>query len=204
VLQVRPIEGKRLLAWVDQRLRENGLQPGPGVAEVIAERVEGNLLAAAQEVEKVRLLYGTGPLDAERLSRAIFDSSRFDVFDISEAALSGDRTRMQRVLNGLAAEGVAPALVLWALTREVRMLAEASFAARRGGAAFKTALDAHRVWESRREAVRGLLRRLPLGRLHDLIARCAVVDRQIKGLAHGDPWVGLARIGDELARHDRT
>jgi DNA polymerase-3 subunit delta len=106
---------------------------------------------------------------------------------------------MHRVLDGLAAEGVAPALALWAMAREVRMLAEASFAARQGAAAFNAVLDAHRVWESRRAPVRALLKRLPLARLQALLVGCAAVDRQIKGLEPGDPWRSLARIGDELA-----
>lgn len=199
VVQVRQVEGRQLPAWIEQRLRAQGLVPGPGVAALIAERVEGNLLAAAQEVEKLSLLYGEGQLDAERLARAIADSSRYDLFDLPASALAGDRLRMHRILDGLAAEGVAPALVLWAMARELRMLAEASFAAPQGGAAFNAVLDAHRVWESRRGPVRALLKRLPLARLHALIARCALVDRQIKGLEPGDPWLGLARIGDELA-----
>jgi DNA polymerase-3 subunit delta len=199
LVQVRQIEGRQLPAWIEQRLRGQGLVPGPGVAALIAERVEGNLLAAAQEVEKLSLLYGEGPLDAERLGRAIADSSRFDLFDVPAAALAGDRLRMHRVLDGLAAEGVAPALALWAMARELRMLAEASFAARQGGAAFNAVLDAHRVWESRRAPVRVLLKRLPLVRLQGLLVGCAAVDRQIKGLEPGDPWRALARIGDELA-----
>ena len=201
LLQVRPVEGKRLMAWIEQRLRARGVQPGPGVAALLAERVEGNLVAASQEIEKLRLLYGEGPLDEDRLARAISDSSRFDLFDVPEAALAGDRLRMHRVLNGLAAEGVAPSLVLWILARELRMLADASFAARQGGgvAGYNAVLDGHRVWESRRGAVRSLIRRQPLARLYGLMSRCASVDRQIKGLLPGDPWLGLARIGDDLA-----
>jgi DNA polymerase-3 subunit delta len=160
-------------------------------------------VAAAQEVEKLSLLHGAGPLDTDRVGLAISDSARFDLFDIAEAALSGDRERMQRVINGLAAEGVAPALVLWVMSREVRMLAAAAFAARRGSSAFNAALDAHRVWASRRNAVRNRVRRVPVSGLQTLLVRCAAVDRQIKGLDVGDPWHALSRIGDELARSGR-
>jgi DNA polymerase-3 subunit delta len=199
LVQVRPVQGERLVAWIDRRLRERGLQPEGDAASILAERVEGNLLAAANEVEKLALLHGAGPLDEDRLGRVIADSSRFDLFDVAGAALDADRARMHRVLRGLAAEGVAPSLVLWVLAREVRMLAAASYAARRGGAAFAAALNAHRVWESRRAGVRDLVRRIPLSRFYELAVRCATVDRQIKGVAAGDPWLSLFSIGDDLA-----
>jgi DNA polymerase-3 subunit delta len=197
LLQVRQLEGDRLTAWIEQRLRASGLQPAAGVSAMLAERVEGNLLAADQEVEKLRLLHGAGPLDQVQVASAIADSARFDVFDLANAVLGGDRARVQRILNGLAAEGTAPALVLWALLREVRMLAAAAYAVPTGGVG--AVLDEHRVWASRRPLVQRALKRLPLGRLHRIVARCAVADREIKGLANGDPWHTLAVIADELA-----
>lgn len=197
LVQVWPIAGQRLIAWIEQRLRDRGLRPESGVAGLLAEHVEGNLLAAAQEVEKLRLLYGAGDLDRARLASAISDSARYDLFDLTGAALSGDRARVHRVLNGLAAEGTAPVLVLWALARELRMLAAVSHAAKRGGTA--AAFRAHGVWESRQAPVLSALKRLPTVRLQDLLARCVIVDHQIKGLAAGDPWQALARITDTLA-----
>ncbi|MEA3275298.1 MAG: DNA polymerase III subunit delta [Pseudomonadota bacterium] len=199
VLQVWPIEGGRLVAWIEQRLRDRGLQPAPGVAVVLADRVEGNLLAAAQEIEKLRLLYGTGTLDSVKLTSAISDSARYDVFDLTDAALVGDRARVHRIISGLAAEGTAPALVLWAVARELRMLASAAFAARQGAGALSAVFDAHRVWESRRRLVREAIKRLPLPCLHGLVVGCALVDRQIKGSSPGDPWQGLAHLADDLA-----
>jgi len=199
LLQARQLEGGRLIAWVEQRMRGYGLKPTAEVAAILADRIEGNLLAAAQEVEKLALLYGEGPLDRERLTRAISDSARYDLFDLPDAALAGDRVRVQRILGGLAAEGTAPPLVLWALTRELRMLAAAAFGARRGERGLASVLDAHRVWESRRGPIRQALKRLPLTVLHGLVQRCARVDRQIKGLDQGDPWIGLADIADALA-----
>lgn len=197
VLQVRQIEGPGLVAWIEQRLRERGLRPDPGVAALLTERVEGNLLAAAQEVEKLRLLYGEGDLDRARLARAISDSARYDLFDLTGAALRGDRVRVHRIVKGLAAEGTAPALVLWVLARELRMLASISHAAQRGGIA--AAFRAHRVWESRQAVISSALKRLPTVRLRELVVQCALVDRQIKGQTAGDPWQELAVIADELA-----
>jgi DNA polymerase-3 subunit delta len=197
VLQVRQLEGDRLVGWIDQRLRASGLEPAAGVSALLAERVEGNLLAAAQEVEKLRLLYPAGLLDQTRLTSAIADSARFDVFDLAEAVLAGDRPRAQRVLSGLAAEGTAPALVLWVLLRDLRMLAEVAYAVPGGGVV--AVLDAHKVWPSRRPLVKAALQRLPLNMLHALIGRCAMADREIKGLATGDAWHTLGTIADATA-----
>lgn len=199
VLQVRPVQGAELSAWVTQRLRARGLTPSSGVAELLAERVEGNLLAAAQEIETLALLHGGGTLDREGLLAAIGDSARYDVFALADALLGGDRARVHRILTVLAAEGTAPALVLWALVKEVRMLAAAAFAVPRGASALAAVLDAHKVWQSRRGAVQTALRRLPAPRLAALVRRCAEADAQIKGQAPGDPWLTLAGIADELA-----
>lgn len=200
ILQVRQIEGPRLVAWIEQRLREHGMLPEPGVASLLSERVEGNLLAAAQEVEKLRLLYGAGDLDRDKLASAISDSARYDLFDLTDAALSGDRAKVQRIVDGLAAEGTAPVLVLWVLARELRMLAAVSHAAGRGRVA--GTLRAHGVWESRQARVMSALKRLPTEQLQGLVVRCAAVDRQIKGLMPGDPWHELAAIADVLAGAD--
>ncbi len=199
VLVVRQVSGGELVAWVEQRLRGHGLIPGPEVAALLAERVEGNLLAAAQEVDKLALLYGEGPLDRDGLLAAIGDSARFDVYALPDAVLGGDRARVHRVLTGLAAEGTAPAIVLWALAKEARMLASAAFAAPKGSAALTAALEEHRVWSSRRGLVQTALRRLRLPQLRRLVRRCAEADLQIKGLGHGDPWLTLEEIADELA-----
>lgn len=197
LLQVRQLQGRRLVAWIEQRLRERGLRPEPGVADLLSERVEGNLPAAAQEVEKLRLLYGEGDLDRERLVSAISDGARYDLFDLPDAALGGDQVRVHRILNTLAAEGTAPALVLWALARELRMLAAVSHAAQRGGTA--AAFRLHKVWESRQSRVLVALKRFSTEYLQDLLVRCAAADRNLKGLTAGDPWQALAAIADDLA-----
>ncbi len=199
LLQVKPLDGQGLVDWIGQRLRERGLRPGPEVAAMLAERVEGNLLAAAQEVDKLVLIYGEGSLNAEQLSRAISDSSRFDLFDVPDAALAGDRARMHRILAGLAAEGTAEPLMLWVLAREVRLLARAAFASHSGPRALDAFLNAERVWKNRQGPLKSALYRLPPTRLWHLLGQCARADRQIKGLEPGEAWVTLAVIGDALA-----
>ena len=199
LLQVQALTGQRLVDWIGQRLRARGLLPEPEVAAMLAERVEGNLLAAAQEVEKLALLQGQGLLTAEQLGRAIADSARFDLFDIPDAALAGDRARMNRIIQGLAAEGTAEPLVLWVLAREVRLLTRATFAANGGTRALDAFLTAERVWQNRQGPLKALLRRLPASTLSLLLSQCGLADRQIKGLAPGDAWLTLAAIGDALA-----
>lgn len=200
LLQVRQIQGRQLTAWIEQRLRERGLNPEPGVAGLLSERVEGNLPAAAQEIEKLRLLYDQGNLNQEQLTSAISDSARYDLFDLTDAALAGDRARVHRILDTLADEGTAPPLILWVLAREIRMLAAVSHAARRRETA--AALRTHNVWKSRQPQVLAALKRLPAKRLHDLMIQCAAADRNIKGLTGGDPRQALTGIADALAGAD--
>ena len=199
LLRVRPLEGRRLVEWVERRLRERGLLPGAGAAAMLAEHVEGNLLAADQEVEKLFLSFGAGRLEAKQLAEAISDCSRFSLFDFTDAALAGERGRTHRVLSGLLAEGTPPPLVLWALARELRLLARAAHRARQGRAGLEAFFAEERLWEARRSQLRSALGRLSPSALQSLLARCAGVDRQIKGLAPGDPWLTLAELADDLA-----
>lgn len=193
LLQVWPLQGQALQRWLAQRLRAAGLQPGPGVVELLAERSEGNLLAAVQEIEKQRLLHDPGPLEVEDLLGNLADSARFDLFALADAAVSGERARTQRVLAALRADGTAEALVLWVLARELRMLAEASAGPRSPGLAHG------RLPPQRRQAIERALKRLSPDLLHMLLRQCALADQSIKGLATGDPWHRLAVVADALA-----
>jgi len=200
VVQVWPLRGRELVQWIGERLSALGLQPGPGVAELVAERSEGNLLAAVQELEKLRLLREPGPLAVDDLLGNLADSARFDLFALTDAALASDRVRTQRVLKVLQAEGTASTLVLWALAREIRMLAEAADAqARRTQIA--PVLAAHKVPRMRQAPVERALQRLTPSLLQDLLHQCAQADLAIKGLGPGDPWHQLSTIADALAAH---
>jgi DNA polymerase III subunit delta len=197
LVQVWPLKGQELVRWLGQRLQAVGLQPGPGVAELLAERAEGNLLAAVQEIEKQRLLRDPGPIEVADLLGNLADSARFDLFSLTDAALSGDRARTQRVISVLRAEGTADVLVLWVLAREIRMLAEAAGARARGGRApgpADTRLPPQRV-----QAIERALSRLSPMLLRALLHQCSLVDQSIKGLIGGDPWHRLAVVADALA-----
>jgi DNA polymerase III subunit delta len=198
LVQVWSLEGRRLVAWLGERLGAAGFRPGPGVAGLLADRVQGNLLAAVQEVEKLRLLREPGPLDEAGLLAAVCDSARFDLFDLTDAALAADRARVARVLGGLIGEGTAAPLVLWVLARELRLLAAAAHAQAQGRDPARP-LAEQRVPEHRYGAILGTVRRLPLARVQVLLRRCAEADRAIKGVAVADPWLVLHRIADGLA-----
>ncbi len=198
VVQVREPQGRQLIQWLNGRLRRAGFVPTAEAAALLAERVEGNLLAADQEITKLGLALEPGPLDAEGLLAAVADSARYGVFDLADAAVSGDRARVARVLEVLQAEGTAEPLVLWALAREVRKLAALSFA-RAKQQPLAPLLKAHQVWDSRRPLVVAALDRLPLDHLWDLVIRCADADLAIKGRGVGDPWQLFASIADGLA-----
>lgn len=190
-LQVWPVEAPDMPRWLDQRLRARGLQPEPEAARIIAERVEGNLLAAAQEVDKLVLLIGTGPLSAEQVEAAVADSARFDVFGLVDAALEGDAPRSTRMLDGLRAEGVEPILVLWALTRELRSLAEMA-AKIEGGKGLDGVLG--QVWGKRKGPVKAGLQRHNKARWQQMLRRAARLDRVIKGAAAGNAWDELLQL----------
>ncbi len=190
VVNVWPIERERFPPWLARRARGLDLDLDAEAARLLAERVENNMLAAAQELEKLRLLLGPGAVDADTVLRAVADSARFNVFDLADAILAGDAPRVCRVLQGLREEGVEPVLVLWAIAREVRTLASVSAALRRG-VARDTALREAQVWSQRKALVgRALQRQCDWA---GLLRQAAAADRVVKGAAAG-PWRALQRL----------
>jgi len=190
-LQVWPVEAAEMPRWLDQRLRSRGLQPDRDAVRIIAERVEGNLLAAAQEVDKLVLLNGAGSLSAGQVEAAVADNARFDVFGLVDAALAGDAPRLTRMLDGLRGEGVEPILVLWALTRELRNLADMA-AQIESGKGMDGVLA--RVWGKRKEPVKVGLQRHNRVRWQQMLRRAARLDRVIKGAASGNAWDELLQL----------
>jgi DNA polymerase-3 subunit delta len=187
VVQALPVEIGRLPQWIISRAGKHGIAIDPEGARLLAERVEGNLLAAHQEIEKLALLHAGGTVGVAEVLGAVANSARYDVYQLGEAALEGDPARSLRILEGLRAEGVEPALVLWALCRELRVLAEAR---RNPGAAAGHGRQAER----RAELLTRALRRTAGRPLAPHFIDAGRVDRQIKGLGRGDPWTGLTAL----------
>ncbi len=193
IIQIWPVDERQLPRWVQQRMRMAGLQAEPGVAEMLAEQTEGNLLAARQEIEKLALLFGSERITQEQAAAAISDSSRFDVYALVDAALAGKAQRCTRIIAGLRAEGIPLPVVLWALAREVRALnAMATDIA--SGSSVQQALGRARVWKNRIPLVSAGLKRLNAVQWADLLQQCQLADATIKGAVPGDPWLVLEQI----------
>jgi len=194
VVQVFPVERSRLPEWIAGRLAVQNQRADRDALQFLADRVEGNLLAAHQEIRKLGLLHPAGTLTFAQVKEAVLDVSRYDVFNLAEAMLAGDAARFVRVLEGLRGEGVAPTLVLWALTQEIRTLARIALGQKRGIPISQGMRDA-RVWDSRQSLIERALKRVGGGRLVAAIKRAALIDRTIKGLERGDVWDELQQLG---------
>jgi len=183
-VQIWPVDAARLPGWLRGRARQLKLEASDAALELLAERTEGNLLAAHQELAKLVLLAGAAPVTPETVLASVADSARFDVFQLSEAVLSGAAARALRVLAGLRAEGTEPTLVLWALTKALHDAWGALTGA--GGAL--------RGWQRQSAALEQARRRAPHMSFTDLTARAARVDRVIKGRVTGNAWDELTLL----------
>ncbi len=182
-----PIGLRELPGWIDTRMRRAGLQPDRDAVALIADRVEGNLLAAGQEIEKLRLLLGEGRVNAEDVSRAVANSSRYDVFKLVDAAVGGDAKRAIKVLEGLRNEGVEPVIIVWALTRELRTLATLADAIA-GGAELAAGMQRAGVWHTRQALVRACIGRHQPAAFRRLLKAAGSADLAAKGQLRADPW----------------
>jgi DNA polymerase-3 subunit delta len=198
LVQVWPIDLPRLPAWIRERLGRHKLQADTAAAALLAERVEGNLLAAHQEIEKLALLLPPGPISAETILDVVADSARFDVMQLGEAAMRGQAARALRILEGLHGEDVQPTLVLWAVNKDLQWIARARSLMRRGQSA-ESAMNALYVWRPRQAAMAQALRRMNGPTLRNLILDAERVDRAIKGVDKADPWLELERLVARLA-----
>jgi DNA polymerase-3 subunit delta len=196
-IAVWPVEAAQLPAWIDRRMRAHGMRASRDALQLIAERVEGNLLAAAQEIEKLYLLHGAAELDVDGVAELVADSARYDVFGLVDAALAGDAAHALRILAGLRAEGVDPVLVLWALAREIRTLAQMTRELQGSGLA--QVLAAYRVWDKRKPLLSAALQRIRGRQWWQLLQRCARLDRVVKGRAAGSAWDELLQLILSLA-----
>jgi len=198
VVAAMPVEARQLPDWIERRLRDRGLNPAPDAVTALSERVEGNLLAAAQEIEKLALTVADQPLTAETILSVVGDSARYSIYDFVDAALLGQPERVARILGGLRGEGVEPVLVNWALHREVRVLTALAFA-RNQRHPQDAVFAACKVWDKRKPLLQQTLQRLTLAECRRLLKACARIDRAIKGAGPGAPWDDLLAAGLRLA-----
>ena len=199
-IQIWPVDAQQLPNWVRQRLAQAGLTASPHAVEMICARVEGNLLAAAQEIEKLKLLAEGNQIDAETVQAAVADSARFDVFGLIDAALNGEAAHTLRILDGLRGEGVEAPVILWALARELRQLATLAWQYEQG-IPLERAFSQCRppVWDKRRPLISRALQRHSAERWGHLLLDAQRIDAQIKGQAPGSAWNGLASLSLAMA-----
>jgi len=193
VVQVWPVERAELPEWIGRRAQAAGLRLTRDAIELLADRVEGNLLAADQEIKKLALLGIEGAVDAQRVLAAVANSARFDVFELVDAWLSGDAARTFNVLGGLRAEGAEPVLLGWALSRELGLLGRLA-AAVENGQRLDSAFAEQKVWQRRQPVLRRALERYPLTELRRLLQQAVTVDRVIKGAMPGNPWQAVTQL----------
>ena len=197
------IERAQLPAWISMRLAAQKQNVDKQSVEFIADRVEGNLLAAHQEIQKLGLLYPEGKLSFEQVQDAVLNVARYDVFKLNEAMLAGDPARLVRMIEGLKGEGEALPLVLWAMAEEIRTLLKLR-AGMAQGKPLGALMKEYRIWGPRERLMEPALRRLKLPQLEAALQEAAQIDKMVKGLRAkafaGDAWDALLQLGLKIAR----
>jgi DNA polymerase-3 subunit delta len=188
-----------LPAWIAARLKRQEQSADADTLAFLAQRVEGNLLAAFQEIQKLALLFPAGPLSFEQVKDSVMDVARYDVFKLSEAMLAGDAARYARILEGLQAEGTATVLILWAISEDIRALAKVSRAMQQSGNLANALRDA-RVWGVKQKLVERAVRRFTPAFAERALHQAAQIDKLVKGLRKGDVWDELLQLGVRCAR----
>lgn len=191
--QIWPISEQQLPQWIRQRLLQHGLTADQDALQLLADRVEGNLLAAAQEIEKLLLQTNATHLDAQTIMAAVADSSRYNVFDLTEACLAGNSTRALKILANLQAEGEECLMLVNMLCREIRSLAGMLDEIEQGQN-IHAVMQNHRVWNNRTQMVAAALQKHSQATLQNLLARARLIDQSVKGLLDYKPWDELASL----------
>jgi len=199
-VEVWPVEHARMPAWIATRLARQQQSAPPEVLEFIAERVEGNLLAAHQEVQKLALLAPEGELDLGIVTEAVASVARYDPFAAAAALLSGDTVRYLRVIEGLRGEGEQPTFVLFVIAAALFVLQGIQ-----SGASAQSLYGRHRLFDKAvQRAVEAAARRYPPGLVEDALSHAAAIDRAIKGVGVGDPWEAFMTLGLKLAHGSKA
>ena len=186
-IQIWPIEQARLPAWIKQRMQSYQKSIDSDAASLIAERMEGNLLAARQEIDKLALLVDGDKVSLKDVMDVVSDSSRFEVFDLVESCLGGNSERVARMLRGLKGEGAEPMSIFGALMWEIRRVCSMSHQIERGTPQDKVFAE-YRVWQQRKHATSSILQRHSTRQLQVLLQRASIVDKVMKGAIRANVW----------------
>ncbi len=190
VITIWPLEATAFQQWLKQRLQEQNLGSDPRLVQFIMDQTEGNALAAAQEIEKLKLLYPNGQVPTHDLDNIIVDNARYDIFGLVDVILAGNATRITQVLQKIKAEGIEATLVLWAITREIRVLIDILQGIKnREGLDF--ILKRNNVWGKRSSLIKNNIGKYRVEELHQALLHAGKIDRLIKGVAKGNVWDDL-------------
>ena len=203
VVRIDELDRTQLPQWIKERLKrqdqaiESG-EAGQRTLSFMVDQFEGNLIAAHQEIQKLGLLYPRGVITEEQIRDAVLHVARYDVFQLSDAFLSGDMSRINRMLDGLKAEGEALVLVVWSLAEEIRLIKMLKEGVLQGGH-LPSLMKARRIWGKKEQLLPRTLQKMDLPRLERALDMIAQIDKQAKGIPSkdlpADPWDGLRRIG---------
>lgn len=197
IVEIWPVELQQLPSWISNRAQQIGLTLDNDAVQLLCERIEGNLLAAKQELDKLNLLHPGQTLNADMVIDSVSDSSRYDIYGLVDAAIQQQVVRSNKIIEVLKQEGTEAAVALWAISREVRTLI-AIQQGLKNGTPFDTICQKERIWGKRKNLVRAAAQRIPASSLNQLLHRCFEADQQIKG-APGDAWLTLTGIILQLA-----
>ena len=196
---IYPLSAEQMPGWIAGRMRAAGLSFSDGAARLLAERTEGNLLAAKQEIDKLALLADGQKISEEIIAESVTDGSRYDIFQLAEAAIAGDVARASRILYGLRREGTAEPLVLWALGREASSLISV-WSDMQQGLSASQAMDKSRIWRARQAAFGKALHSHTATSIHRLATKLGLIDRIVKGQLAGQSWNALLELTLAIAR----
>lgn len=186
-VQIWPVNSASLPRWIDQRLKKAGLKASSEAIEILAAKVEGNLLAASQEIEKLKLLTNGSIIDDTTMASLVGDSARYDVFGLVDKALAGNTQAAITTLNGLRGEGTDAVIILWALTRDIRLIASIHERINQGRS-LDMALNELKVWDKRKPLVGPAVQRISSKHALHLLRKANGIDQAIKGMRRADAW----------------
>jgi len=195
VVQCWPVPIEKLSAWLKQRFKMRNMDAEQEVLSYVSQHVEGNLLAADQEIEKLFLLLGPGKINYADVAEAVTSQSRYSVFELADMLLTGNTTRVIKILMGLKAEGIVPVVVNWAIAKDVRLLSQA--AADVSSADYL--LKRSGVWQSRIAIFKSCLARHSQRSFQNMLTRCAYIDASSKGMINSNVWDEIESLCVRLA-----
>lgn len=205
IIPIWPLQTSQLFRWVTERFHTMGLKVEKSAIEYLTFATEGNLLATAQTIEKLSLYFNEKAtvITTDMLTQALSDSARFDPFKLTDAALEGNAVRCLRILAHLKEEGIEPLLILWALSRECRLLASFAYKLNQGQNLI-TLFKEQQVWEKRQPLFQQALTRHTLTHWYRLLGLASRIDQLIKGIGTGQVWNALQTLSLEIAESDYT